>query len=200
MRVEAAGAFRHVSLDLAAFVLDAAQVAALTRSVAVLPLGVAASGDRVVAVGGAMADLASAPVAADGATDGGDGDSNGSGGDSGIPPQLPRAVAGVVARVDPGRSLVRTAAGMTVLGMCGGPVLAAGGDVGGGQGGQAGGGGSEIGGGGGGGGWPPPCVGLLEALVPVGGGTWQGHSVVVPAVEIAAFLEDVATELAGGPA
>jgi len=91
--------------------------------------------------------------------------------------------------VEAGRSLVHTASGVTVLGMCGGPVLAAGG-----------GGGSasadRSGGDGGGGGWPPACVGLLEALVPAGGGTWQGHSVVVPAVEIAAFLEDVATEVA----
>lgn len=199
VRVEAAAAFRHVSLDLAAFVLDAAQVDALTRSVAVLPLGVAASGDRVVAVGGAMADPADAPAVDDGTTDGGNGDGDGGGGDGGIPPQLPRAVAGVVARVHPGRSLVRTAAGMTVLGMCGGPVLAAGGGVGGGKGGEASGGGGD-GGVGGGGGWPPPCVGLLEALVPPGGGPWQGHSVVVPAVEIAAFLEDVAAEVAGGAA
>ncbi|GAB0489759.1 hypothetical protein MMPV_000984 [Pyropia vietnamensis] len=197
VRVEAAAAFRHVSLDLAAFVLDADQVAALTRSVAVLPLGVAAKGDRVVAVGGAMADPATVRASVDGTTDAGDGDGDGSGGDGdggsedgSIPLQLPRGVPGTVARIDPGRSLVRTATGMTVLGMCGGPVLAAGGGGGGGQGGEAGSGGS----------WPPPCVGLLEALVPPDGGTWRGHSVVVPAVEIAAFLEDVAAEVARGAA
>lgn len=197
VRVEAAAAFRHVSLDVAAFLLDADQVATLTRSVAVLPLGVAATGDRIVAVGGAMADPAVVRSSMDGATDAGDwdddgsiGDGDGGGQDGSIPPQLPRGVPGTVARVDPGRSLVRTAAGMTVLGMCGGPVLAASGGGGGGQGGEMSGGGS----------WPPQCVGLLEALVPPDRGTWGGHSVVVPAVEIAAFLEDVAAEVARGAA